>query len=206
MIDIWRVNHSTTKSYTSPAWSQNSPMILCCLDYWLISNSLQDSVKVTSIIPAIKTDHAATSLEFNISSEHIKGPGYWKMNCSLLDDDNYIREVTAKLPVWMAESRSGLSDNRSIWDWIKFNIRTHAVQHSKRKARERKEKENILQKEFTVAKQKFESDPTDENAVNFNSAKDKLELFYEKNSKGSLFTHGLVGVNMVKRASNIFLI
>ena len=92
------------------------------------------------------------------------------MNCSLLDDDNYIREVTAKLPVWLAEGRSDLSGNRSIWDWIKFNIRTQAVQHSKRKARERKEKENILQKDFTGAKQKFEPDPTDENAVNFNSA------------------------------------
>ena len=35
----------------------NSPMILCRLDYWLISNNLQDSVSVTNIIPAIKTDH-----------------------------------------------------------------------------------------------------------------------------------------------------
>ena len=61
----------------------------------LISNNVQDSVSVTNIIPAIKTDHAAISLDFNITQNHIKGPGHWKMNCSLLDDDNYQREVTA---------------------------------------------------------------------------------------------------------------
>jgi len=62
-------------------------MILCCLDFWLISHNLQDLVK-TDIIPDIKTDHAAISIEFSISEPHVKGPGHWKMNCSLLDDED----------------------------------------------------------------------------------------------------------------------
>ena len=128
------------------------------------------------------------------------------MNCSLLGDDDYIRDVTAKIPVWLAEGSSDLSDNRSIWDWIKFNIRAHAIQHSKRKARHSTEKENILQKEFKDAKQKFESDPTNENVISFNWLKKNWNFFMRKNFKGSLFVHGLVGVNMVKRAPNIFLI
>ena len=108
--DIWRIKNPSSKGFT---WSQNLPMILCRLDYWLISNNLQDSVSVTNIIPAIKTDHAAIPLDFNISQNHIKGPGYWKMNCSLLDDDNYQREVTAKMPVWLAEGRCDLPDHKS---------------------------------------------------------------------------------------------
>ena len=59
LIDIWRTKNSETKSYT---WSQNLLMVFCRLDYWLISNSLQDFVKSTNIIPAIKTDHAAIDL------------------------------------------------------------------------------------------------------------------------------------------------
>ena len=42
-------------------------MILYRLDYWLILNNPQDSVSVTNIIPVIKTDHEAISLDFNIS-------------------------------------------------------------------------------------------------------------------------------------------
>ena len=64
-------------------------MILCRLDYWLILNNPQDSVSVTNIIPSIKTHYAANSLDqFNISQNHVNGPGYWEMNCFPLDDDN----------------------------------------------------------------------------------------------------------------------
>ena len=150
------------------------------IDYWLISNNLQDSVSVTNIIPAIKTDHAAISLDFNISQNHIKGPGYWKINCSLLDDDNYQREVMAKMPVWLAEGRCYLPDHRCIWDWIKYNLRAHAVQFSKRKAKVKKDEENILQDEFNKAKQTFECDPTNKNASDFNTAKERMEHFYEE--------------------------
>ena len=104
LVDIWRVKNLSTKSYT---WSQSSPMILCHLDYWLISNNLQNLVATTDIIPAIKTDHAAISIEFSISEKHIKGPGHWKMNCSLLDDEDHVREVTAKIPIWLIGGEQG---------------------------------------------------------------------------------------------------
>ena len=57
-----------------------------------------------------------------------------------------------------------MTDNRSIWDWTKYKIRAHAIQHSKRKAMERKEKQENLQKEFAKAKQSFDSDPNTNNA------------------------------------------
>ena len=137
LIDIWRVKNPNTKSYT---WSQNSPMILCRLDYWLISNNLHDLTTSTDIIPTIKTDHSAISLELNNNDNQIKGPGIWKMNCALLEDDRYVDDLKSKIPVWLAEGYKDLSDNRNIWDWLKYNIRAHAIQHSKRRAKERIEK------------------------------------------------------------------
>ena len=75
----------------------------------------------TDIIPAIKTDHAAISVEFSITEKHqIKGPGHWRINCSLLDDEDYVREVTAKIPIWLIEGQNELTDNRSTWDWTKY--------------------------------------------------------------------------------------
>ena len=84
----------------------------------------------------------------------------------------------------MIEGQKELTDDRSIWDWSKYKIRAHAIQHSKRKAMERKEKETSLQKEFAKAKQLFDSDP---NAIDVNAlkwAKEKLELFYEEKLQG----------------------
>ena len=85
--DIWRIRNPDTKSFT---WSQNSPQLFCRLDYWLISNSLNDLVELTDIIPAIRTDHDAIYLEFGSLENERKGPSYWKMNCSMFVDEEYV--------------------------------------------------------------------------------------------------------------------
>jgi len=148
LVDIWRVKYPSTKSYM---WIQKSPNIFCGLDYWLISNNLHELVKFVDIIPAIKTDYAAITLDLQNSDNEIKGPGFWKRNCALLEDDDYIN-VTLKIAIWLAQGRKDLFDDRIIWVWLKYNIRAHAKQHFKRRARERSEKENHLEEEYARAK------------------------------------------------------
>ena len=50
------------------------------------------------------------------------------MKCSILGEDSYINDVTRKIPIWVAEGQKELSDNRTTWEWIKYNIRAHVVQ------------------------------------------------------------------------------
>ena len=119
LVDIWRIKNPDIKSYT---WSQKSPRIFCRLDYYLISNNLFDMVRSSEIIPAIRTDHDAIALEIGKLENGQKGPGYWKLNCSLLADDAYVNSVTELLPVWAAEGRKELTDHRSIWNWIKAQL------------------------------------------------------------------------------------
>lgn len=90
----------------------------------MISKSEYHSVRATDISPAIKTDQAAFKVEFCNCNTDFKGPGSWKMNRSLLEDGDYIKDITEKIPMWLAEGRDALSD--------------------KRKGRERNEKENKL--------------------------------------------------------------
>ena len=181
LVDIWRIKNPDTKSFT---WSQNSPRIFCRLDYWLISNSLNDLVELTDIILAIRTDHDAIYLEFGSLENERKGPSYWKMNCSLLDDEEYFNDLTEKIPVWIAEGREQLSDDRCVWDCIKYNIRDHAIFHSKRRGKQMNEKETKIQNELKNAKQAFENNPSDSNATRLNAAQEQLEMFYEEETKG----------------------
>ena len=110
-------------------------------------------MKSSEIIPAPRTDHDAIWLEIGELKNEQKGPGYWKMNCSMLKDEEYVNNVTEMLPVWTAEGRKELSDSRNVWDWIKYNIRAHAINHSKKKAKERNDTELNLQDELKKAKQ-----------------------------------------------------
>ena len=63
--------------------TQKSPFIFCRLDYWLISDSLYDMAKDVDIVPAIKTDYSAITLQLHRIEDGNKGPGFWKMNTSL---------------------------------------------------------------------------------------------------------------------------
>ena len=86
-------------------------------------------MKSSDIIPAPRTDHDAVWLEIGELENELKGPGYWKMNCSMLNDEEYVNNVTEMLPVWTAEGRKELSDSCNVWDWIKYNIRAHAINY-----------------------------------------------------------------------------
>ena len=138
----------------------------------------------TDIIPAIRTDHDAISLEMGELENELKGPGYWKMNCSLLADEEYVNSVTKLIPIWAAEGRKELSDDRSVWDWIKYNIRAHASWHSKKRSKERGEKELRLQNELNEAKQASEKNPCDSLTSRYHEALENLEAFYEEKTKG----------------------
>ena len=92
--------------------------------------------------------------------------------------------ITAKIPVWLAEGYKELSDNRNIWDWIKYNIIINAIQHSKRKPKERNDKEKTLQNVYAKAKQNVDLDPNNASVKALNSAKENLELFYEEKVHG----------------------
>ena len=96
----------------------------------MISNNLNDLAKSSEIIPAPRADHDVIWLEIGELENEQKGPGYWKMNCAMLKDEEYVNNVTEMLPVWTAEGRKELSDSRNVWDWIKYNIRAHALDYS----------------------------------------------------------------------------
>ena len=93
VYDARRIKHPNQKRV---AWSQKSPFIFCRLDYWLISDSLYDIVGNVDIVSAIKTDHSAITLQLHKIEVGAKGPGFCKINTSMLNDVAYIDEVKKK--------------------------------------------------------------------------------------------------------------
>ena len=57
--------------------------------YWIISDSLHDMVGNIDIVSPIKMDHSAITLQLHKIEEGVKGPGFWKMNTSMLNDAAY---------------------------------------------------------------------------------------------------------------------
>ena len=89
LVDVWRCIHSNTKQYT---WRQRVTNVACRLDVFLISVELANITKTAKISNGFRTDHSFISLE--ISKNVInRGPGFFKLNTSLLFDKDYVEII-----------------------------------------------------------------------------------------------------------------
>ena len=55
---------------------------------------LSNLVKKSGICPCILTDHSLIKLSLMMHDDE-KGPGFWKFNCSLLKDEQYVDKAVA---------------------------------------------------------------------------------------------------------------
>ena len=106
------------------------------------------------------------------------------MNVSLLEDENYLTELKNNLPEWKTTGINSLSDKRSLWDWLKYKIRNHAIYYSKQKAIERNARKKLLHTTYDEAAKRYEWDPSTINQNSLNEAKEILEYFYEEKMRG----------------------
>lgn len=72
-----------------------------------------------------------------------------------------------------------------LWDWIKYIVRTRALNYSRGKGRQRKEKEKSLLQEYGEATRLYENYANDTMGARLKEIKDKLlELFMKRKQMG----------------------
>ena len=77
LCDIFRVRNPLECRFT---WRNKNPFKQRRLDFFLISDSLQELVKETDIIPSVQSDHSAIILKISRVNESERGRSYWKFN------------------------------------------------------------------------------------------------------------------------------
>lgn len=85
LVDIWRTLHPNEKEYT---WAKRNPLKYGRLDMFFASEHLLTHVKEAKIQAGYRTDHNQILLTLEAFNQQ-KGPGLWKFNESLLQEENY---------------------------------------------------------------------------------------------------------------------
>ena len=116
--------------------------------------------------------------------DKVKGPGFWKLNCSLLNDKEYVNELNLLLPTWIQEGKQDLDDPRSVWDWVKYNVKKYSRWYSMEKCKQQNLEEQQLNRQFQEATATYQNCPSQENLSALNVLKEKLEHVYEKKVEG----------------------
>ena len=99
--DIWRILNPEIERYT---FRQKNLLVQTRLDYFLISNSMQDLIVKTDIIHSIRSDNSAISMHIKHIQAEVRGSGHWKFNSSLVTDVAYIEQLETKIKFWKNDS------------------------------------------------------------------------------------------------------
>ena len=119
LTDIWRDMHPDIKQLT---WhSHHKPLIFCRLDYVLISKKLRNSVVSCKHNIGYKSNLSKVSLNIDIINL-TRGPGYFKLNNSLLSDKDY-QETVKKTIAEIAEIKKKQTQTQH-WNWLKVQLET----------------------------------------------------------------------------------
>lgn len=123
LLDIWR--HPTDLQYT---WSNKSFLAQARID--LISEDMKSQVTEVKNCPAVLTDYKIIHLKANLSTnESRRVYNDWKLN-SLLNNielTSFIQKLIKQY--WTIAQNNNLG---KYWELLKYEIRRHVIQFSKR--------------------------------------------------------------------------
>ena len=200
LTDIWRQQNPSTNRYT---WSQPNPLVRCRLDYFLISNTLMKSKVYANILPSIKSDHSLIEISLKLMGPP-RGPGTWKLNTSLLQDEEYKKEIKSIInKTW--EDFGENPDFALRFDWVKHKIREFSIKFSKEKSRIIKSKEtNILKQIAELDKQICNESITDSERIKYVELKKFLEDMEEYRARGAWIRSRLEHLEEDEKSSAFF--
>ena len=142
LTDIWRIRNPKGKQYTF--WQKHvSGFLQRRLDYFFISNNIQEFILDTDIIPAISSDHSPILISCSKEKQDNESSGFWKLNNSFLSH-NIFKEKLKQHMQNVKNDNELSSDPQIKWEFLKYQIRKFTIRSSKTRAKEeRKEREEL---------------------------------------------------------------
>ena len=95
--DIFRIRYPDSRRFT---WGRKTPFLQRRLDYFLVSDSLQESIETIDIISSVASDHSAIILKLHPTYEGNRGCSYWKFNSSPTEDRQFVNSLKNEIPLF----------------------------------------------------------------------------------------------------------
>ena len=137
-IDILRRLHRKSRQMT---WFNADHSIGSRLDKFLVSPNLVDFVRKCDILPCVLSDHDFVDLAFDFKDLIPCGPGIWKFNNSLLDDEDFCQFISDRI-MDLSSCKSSFDSVQQWWDFFKSSLK-HDITSFAREKRKRLSRERV---------------------------------------------------------------
>lgn len=141
MCDVWRIRNPKEQGYTFRRGAYAAR-----LDYLLISSHLSENATTTSPQAMAHSDHAMISVSWK-SDHHTRGPGIWRFDTTLLQNEDFNTQMRDFLTNWVPPQE--LSNKNAIWEWLKFEIKFFVSSYTRNSHSVEKQHIADLNKELT---------------------------------------------------------
>ena len=89
LTDIQRVKHPKLRKYS---YKSKTLKVKSRIDFFLVAKRLEQYVKKCEIYSSVAPDHKAIYILLSWCNPTPRGPGLWKFNNSLLNDEEYVNK------------------------------------------------------------------------------------------------------------------
>ena len=180
MIDIWRVRNPSSTRFSFRK-KQFSGFIQTRLDYIFISNSIQESVQNTDVLPSFCSDHSSLLLSYKKLPHPNLGENFWKFNCSLIHDEKNIENIINSFePDFIYQMK---------WEYLKYEIRKFTISFSKYKNKLMREKKLNLERKLKLLEAKLNCNEAEDE---YNVCKENLNVIYYEIATGINLARNLI--------------
>jgi exonuclease III len=142
VVDVFRINHPHLVATT---WHQRgNGGVSCRIDRFYVSKTISNLYKSQYTYPFGASDHDLVVLSISNNFKNETGPGYWKLNTSILSDKDF-RE---KFLIFWQLIISGAIITQQWWDSFKKKFSYFVQDYCVQKTKAKREAKRALQKEY----------------------------------------------------------
>ena len=187
LIDIFRKQYPQKLSFS---YESKALKVYSRIDFFLVAHTLSKCVVNIHTKASNAPDHNAVKLSLEFSEER-RGPGLWKFNNALVDDEEYVKRIKANYPI-IGKKYPDLDDHGLKWEFIKMEIRGRTIAYSENKAKRQRKRESDVQIRIEELEKRI-SDSTNADFINkaLNEKeilKQQFLLFYQEKANGLMAT------------------
>ena len=153
VYDTWDM-HNKESNMCHYTWKDKN--VKSRLDYIFVSKNSKLAVKyvtnkivISDTVGQRVTDHKAVEVCVKVQVLS-RGPGYWKFNCSLLKNEEYIQRMNDRLKCICEKLKQSGQSKFSQWEHLKREIKTFSIAFSTKLAKEKRNKFDTLEKELNT--------------------------------------------------------
>ena len=180
LVDAWRKLHPRFREYS---WFNSDFTLASRLEKFFVSSKMLSSIRSCEITPCCFSDHDSVNVCLKFDQDQVRGPGLWKFNASLLQDNEFCAFIEGRIS-YLSSFIDYFPSVKSWWDFFKTSIKSEIVFFSRIRRRSLSHERVLLVNRLVSLKRRLTSGDSTV-AIEMSRLESELKALISRELEGS---------------------